>query len=100
MEHGSLNINNFLFFFCLGEIMSEVESVIEKVRLWKKRNDEGKCAICGEKLPRVVADARYMESEISKDVRRVYLYFRELPEELQDWIRKHGIAVCTSHLIL
>jgi len=80
--------------------MSEVESVIEKVRLWKKRNDEGKCAICGEKLPRIVADASYQETEISKDVRRVYLHFRELPEELQDWIRKHGIAVCTSHLIL
>ena len=78
---------------------TKVESIIEKVSLWKKRNDEGKCAICGEELSRIVADATYQESEISKDVRKVYLYFNKMPKELQEWIIKHGIAVCTKHLL-
>jgi len=83
-----------------GNPMSKIEHIIEKVKLWKQRNQQGKCAICGNPLPRIVADASYQETTISKDVRQVYTYFRELPEELQEWIRKHGIAVCTSHLAL
>jgi len=82
--------------------MSEnlVKELIEKMKTWKQRNDQKRCAICGKPLPRIVADASYQYTTIGKYVNLIYTYWNEIPEPLREWIRTNGIAVCTEHLTL
>jgi len=76
----------------------ELEELVNKMKSWKELNDQKKCAICEQPLPRIVVDASYQHTTITKDVKKVYTMWDKLPEDLREWIRKHGIAVCTSHL--
>jgi len=80
--------------------MSEnlVKELIEKMKTWKQRNDQKRCAICGKPLPRIVADASYQYTTIGKYVNLIYTYWNEIPEPLREWLMTNGIAVCTEHL--
>jgi hypothetical protein len=78
--------------------MLELEELIRKIEQWKELNGQKKCAICGQPLPRIVVDASYQRTTITRDVSMALKMWDKLPEDLRKWIRERGIAVCTSHL--
>jgi len=82
--------------------MSEnlVKELIEKMKTWKQRNDQKRCAICGKPLPHIVADASYQHTPITKEVNLILTFWNKIPEPLREWLMTNGIAVCTEHLVL
>ncbi len=77
----------------------ETNEIIEMVREWKFRNDKGRCAFCGSELPRAVIDATYVPTDRTRLVIKALKMLDNMPEDLRDYLMKHGIAVCVKHAL-